>query len=247
VNKWGRKKPMRILIAVNSCVPDVLKGHNQAIRETWASSLPATVDVRFFIGVGKPGPVEAEEPNWQKDFRNLHNRKPHMIRPEPTVVPPLFPDEIALDVPDTYPYLSHKTRAKIKWGVEREYDVIFRSDTDTYIRVPRLFTSGFEQYDYVGEGSDLSGGLPGYAFGGTGVWLSRRCCELLQDAPLTCLADDVWIADVLKPHGITVKHMPNFAYDLNALHPNNIVTVHLGGWTGSYNNQEMFKAHKKLG
>ena len=55
-----------------------------------------------------------------------------------------------LAVPDDYANLWKKTQAICRWAVFGGYDYIARIDTDTYVHVPRLLASGFENYDYSG-------------------------------------------------------------------------------------------------
>ncbi len=62
LQKWGegqevdftpvilhRQKPLKILIAIESCVRDMQNGSHQVIRETWGRDL-INVDLKFFIG-----------------------------------------------------------------------------------------------------------------------------------------------------------------------------------------------------
>ncbi len=246
---------MKILIAVTSCATDVMKGNNQAIRDTWGKNLPTNVDLRFFVGViGTPGPLSTEHPDWQKDYQKyILKQKPWMAAAPPPLDRPLLPDEIALNVPDGYPYLTYKLRAELRWMVEYEYDFVFKTDVDTCVHIPRLLASGFEQHDsvgfeYIGKWSDRTEPPPGYAAGGLGFWLSNRACRLLMDAPVTFVADDYWVGVALKPHGIFVHHDPRYCWTWNDKDTTRqqMITVHLGGRSGSYDKRIMYDAYRRL-
>lgn len=106
-----------------------------------------------------------------------------------------------LDVEEGHVHLPHKMRAVCRWMVDNNFDLMFRPDDDTFVRVDRLVRQGFEiTSDYAGidEG--------GFIIGGPGVWLSRRACELLSTAEVPSYSvewrDDAWIGDVLRSHGI---------------------------------------------
>ena len=90
------------------------------------------------------------------------------------------PDEVILDVDDRYESITFKTHAIIEYAFEHDYDYVFHTDNDAYVRVDRLLASDFRNYDYVGFGclSNTKPTLPGdehqlYAHGGPGYWLSR--------------------------------------------------------------------------
>src|SRR5580765_2474624 len=67
--------------------------------------------------------------------------------------PDLKPGEsgvIYLDCDDTYPKLTRKTHAMIKWALAEGYDWLFKCDDDTYIRPEKLLSSNFYTSDYSG-------------------------------------------------------------------------------------------------
>lgn len=105
-------------------------------------------------------------------------------------VPDLRPDELVLpDTADGQFKLLQKFSREIDYVLSNGYDFLFRCHVDTYVLIPRLLRSGFEQHDYVGFGQ---GGWPACAplcYGGSGFWLSRPAMECLQKA----LHEPVWI------------------------------------------------------
>lgn len=99
-------------------------------------------------------------------------------------------DEIWLDVDDSYEGLPLKTVAICKWAVEHRYTNLFKCDTDTYVHVPRLLTSGSDQYDYTGFYRDpfdshLGNSHGNYASGGPGYWLSCRAMNIIANSTFT--------------------------------------------------------------
>jgi hypothetical protein len=84
------------------------------------------------------------------------------------------PDEVYLDVQDDYGHVTFKARAIYKWALEQGYDYIFKCFADTYVCPSRLLSSGFENYDYVGNFACRPQGSFAYCTGGSGYWLSKK-------------------------------------------------------------------------
>jgi len=76
-------------------------------------------------------------------------------------------DEIVLDAPDDYRRLSRKVWCVFEYAVQNGYDYVFKCDVDTYVHIPRLMKSGFEEHDYLGH------------YGGSGYWVSQKAMSLL--------------------------------------------------------------------
>src|SRR5208282_981749 len=96
-----------------------------------------------------------------------------MTTPPPALSRSLEPDELALNAPDGYMYLTHKVKEAFRWAVAHNYDYVFRCDTDTFINIPRLLASWFEKFDYMGRQL----GVPkvnGYCYGGPGFFVNRK-------------------------------------------------------------------------
>jgi len=86
----------------------------------------------------------------------------------------------------------------VQWAYELGYDYIFKADDDTYVRLERLLSSGFEQHDYSGCRYKNR-----HALGSSGFWLSRRAMEIISKAPISeVVPDDPWIYETLLRNGI---------------------------------------------
>jgi|SRR5579862_9195170 len=126
---------------------------------------------------------------------------------------PQRPDEVILDCPDGYHYLSMKTQLIRRWAVENGYDYLWKIDDDTYVRPERLLGDGFAALDYVGRlrgssGNYLAPYCSGFCYG-----LSRKALELL--APLSWavnedFSEDRWTGNKLLSLGITPHHEAQF-------------------------------------
>lgn len=179
----------------------------------------------------------------------------------------LVGDEERLDVADDYSHLPEKSQAMRKWSLDHDYDFMFKSDRDTYLSPRRLFSSGFERFDYCGhfprhpqEGfipviADARGAYP-YASGGCGYWTSRRAMEAIVAAPLDEKrldnrgnpAEDLWIPNILFPLGILGYHDPKYFFKGTRLYGeyngSQGISVHLSVGTGAYEPHWMDNCHR---
>ncbi len=152
-----------------------------------------------------------------------------------------------LGVADDYDSLPAKTQAICRWA--REYDFLFKCDTDTYASIVRLLASGFEQYDYSGFVRD-DGFKPEYCYG-PAYWLSKKAMNILADADWaaypsvypTC--EDVMVGAILNAHGITPHHDPRYALYHDVLPENDIITSHLSHAGRKFQIEFMYDAHRK--
>lgn len=104
-------------------------------------------------------------------------------------------------LPANHVNLAARMRAVCQNMVDGGYDLMFRPDDDTYVRVDRMVRQGMElTSDYAGIEQ------AGFIIGGPGIWLTRKACEILAHADVpdyhTEWRDDAWIGDVLRDHGI---------------------------------------------
>lgn len=163
-------------------------------------------------------------------------------------------DELGLDCPDGYEFVTEKSRALFTWALERQYDFVLHCGRDTYINVPRLLCSGLEGVDYAGncnfEGkaqwassSSDHQGRYSYTCGGAGTWLSRKAMEIIVNDPLRHEADDLLYGWILGRHGIYCWHDPRFQRRGQYIDNKHNLTVHLSQGTGNYNPQWMYEAH----
>ena len=125
------------------------------------------------------------------------------------------PAIVHLNVPDDYMSLPLKTKAILEWSLKNGYDFSFLCDTDTFIIPRRLFSSGYDKFDYAGRFgpkhpvgttfnyTDKFGKYPNcypWASGGVGYFLSKKASLLLsQDTP-SYWAEDLWVGQVLGPY-----------------------------------------------
>lgn len=152
----------------------------------------------------------------------------------------LLPDERFLPVDDGYWTSTPKMLAIVKYAVWKDYDFSLLCDTDTYLDIPGLMASGFDQYDYSGllsggramqgkpawifgqaykgKNSDHSGFLiePSYAYmsGGHGYILSKRAAKVVATLKTKIEeGEDIMVGWVLGPFfngEFTAKDLPNF-------------------------------------
>lgn len=179
----------KLIVAVKSCQRDMERGDHDVIRETWGKTATQSGILTRFF-VGA------------SDKKNTYRS-----------------DEVALDCEDTYAALPFKTRDICRWASGKMVDYIFLCDTDTYIHIPFLLTSGFENSDYLGQTlhspnkvfkenyqtTDVDGKKqiisPCYTWcsGGFGYFLSRKAARAVGDAFPTCWAEDMFVGQVLGP------------------------------------------------
>ena len=108
-------------------------------------------------------------------------------------------DTVRLDVPDDYLGLPFKAVAMAQYSAEREYDVLWSVDDDTYA-----------QPEYLEDevNSDYWGRLiprtdPPYT-SGFSRGLSRKATQILAQVKATCGYDDPFVGEVLHKEGISI-------------------------------------------
>jgi len=137
-----------------------------------------------------------------------------------TVVPK--DDEIELDCPDDYDSLPLKTREIAKLASKKNFSHIFLCDTDSFVILDRLYSCGFEQYDYMGlfgEGYNGDGHFDHkisgpwdrkapdmmmrdvypWASGGHGYFLSLAAARMVAAIEPTHWAEDFCVGQILGP------------------------------------------------
>ncbi len=163
----------------------------------------------------------------------------------------LLEDERYLSVADGYWESTPKMLGIVKYAVQMDYDFSLLCDTDTYLDLPGLMRSGFENYDYSGV---LSGGRrtgdnptvwtfgtpyaakvsdhdkilinPSYAYmsGGHGYIISRLAAKIVAtlNTPIK-EGEDIMVGHILGPFFKTGELKA-------AVLPNyeNVVAFHLG-------------------
>jgi hypothetical protein len=169
---------------------------------------------------------------------------------------PHFSDETVLDVPDDWDGLPRKTQAICRWAVEKDFDFIFKADTDSYVSIPRLLASGFEKYHYSGCCGEKPNEYPDSCFpaNGGGYWLSRRAFEYLAENMNLGLGKNCedWCVflSLMKGAGIFVHHDPRYAANRaipgQAPAPgNDFIILHDAGENSLRNPEKMIEAHEQ--
>ncbi len=179
----------KLIICVKSCQRDLDSGLHDAIRSTWGRDARAA-------GIDVRFFVGAQ------DFRSRYAS-----------------DEIGLACEDGYEDLPFKTREICKWASSKMLSHIFLCDTDTYVSIRNLLSSGWEEYDYTGmtlhrpnkifQQSYTTEGLGGgqvvlspcytWCSGGNGYFLSLAAAREVAYAFPTCWAEDMFVGQVIGP------------------------------------------------
>jgi len=153
-----------------------------------------------------------------------------------------------LGVPDDYDHLPEKTKAICQWAVLNDVDYLFKSDTDTYINLERLFEADYYKHSYSGYILDWLG-IPYCS--GPGYWLSRKSLEILARFNWDgCRngsypnAEDVTVGNVLFAHDIRPFHDERYALYRDVLPDNDVISSHLSSRT-AYRIEMMQEAHNK--
>ena len=122
------------------------------------------------------------------------------------------PDEIALDVGDSYDDLPAKTKAICAYALEHGYDYVVKIDDDVYLSLERLAAAVPIGADYCGRVRLPSSGLPAPYCSGFCYWLSRRAMKVLVDSKLffQTRAEDVITGNTLLQAGIHPKDDPRY-------------------------------------
>ncbi len=158
-------------------------------------------------------------------------------------------DEVFLDVPDDYLGLPLKTKALSRWALEQGFNYIYKADVDTLLLPTNLLASGFEQHDYMG-GLNTERPPVVFASGGAGYCLSEKAMWLVvennpwpEGGP-----EDVWVACVLKDHGILPHDDPRFKFYPGSVLDKETVSYHLTsvrGWLQPYSPDQMFEKYSE--
>lgn len=168
---------MKILVAVTNCW--MYRKRQEAIRNTWLKDVPEHVDVKFFLG-----------------------RPPAGTPTDGSVK--INPDEIIVDVDDSYTGLPAKTREMCRYALKNGYTHLFKTDDDVYVQLGRLVAANSRDLgDYVGRKRGPSGVWPAPYASGFSYWLSQRAMNLIAEAKLTDdPAEDRWVGNTLLSAGM---------------------------------------------
>ena len=160
-------------------------------------------------------------------------------------------DEVHVKCDDSYIALPYKTREICRWVMGKKVDYLLLCDTDTYLMIKYVLTSGFEKWDYFGsfrcwapreirryEHADPNGVSEiieqcfSYASGGRGYFLSRAAASEIADTTPTSWCEDVWVGQVLGP--LIAENKLTVESTLNNSYTGNQYAVHFEGrWNGN--------------
>lgn len=153
-----------------------------------------------------------------------------------------FPLEWVIDnVPDDYGGVVRKYQQGRHYAMRCGYTHIFHACVDTWINVPRLLASGFENHDYTGYRCD-----EGHGSGGMGYWTSAKAAQVLLDAPLTGDYEDRWAGAALAKAGIMLYEDRRYSSPANPNRPPDEITLHLSRGTDNFDPQWMYDYHNKF-
>lgn len=128
-----------------------------------------------------------------------------------------WPDDVVLlDCADGYLDLPDKIKKMAQWAVDRDFDILFKCDDDTFVYpglVPFLQHTDIEYGGSIYNSYAVGGG-PGY------IW-NRRAMAAAIAAPLTdhpqCKSwEDWWFAEVMRAAGIKPTNVPGICEEPNA-------------------------------
>lgn len=156
------------------------------------------------------------------------------------------PGELVVDYGDTYAEITGKNLLALKWALEQGYTHMFIGDTDTYVSVPRMLASGFEEHDYAGRRCD-----EGHAGQGCGFMLGAKAVKACMDInPIGHSWFDMMIGLHLRDaHGIHLHDDPRYYFSPNVVPTvdefcrHSPVTVNLGRITNKFDHTLLADCH----
>ena len=155
--------------------------------------------------------------------------------------PQIEPDEVALDVDDSFQGITEKTVALYAWALAQGYDYCVKVDLDTFVRPNLLMTCGFERHDYTGGQNSF------FASGGAGYALSRKAMQAVVEHEIEQgPAEDVNTAHALLAQGIELHHDPRFLFAPGAVLSSDTITYHLSsvkGWSAKATPADMYASY----
>jgi hypothetical protein len=166
---------------------------------------------------------------------------------------------LGADIDDSYEGLSLKTRAICQWAAGRDFDFVFKMDTDTVMHPKNFFLSGFGAHDYSGGFNtdcmpdSLKSRFPqrlsiDFASGGAGYWLSKKALTIIanSDKVVSC-AEDVFVAAVLREHGIQPTFNSGYRWRPGETVDKDLITLHLSSaLQKKYEPKDMYQAYEEI-
>lgn|SRR5487761_41056 len=196
---------MKILIAIPGC-----RAHHELMvtqRQTWIKDIQGA-DHKFFVGDGE---IFTDEVQLGQDE----------IRPENG---PSYGQGV-------YTTLPEKTKLICQWAIGRDYDFMFKTDTDTVVNFKNLMLSGFEKYDYSGAHNHEATGE--FCSGGAGYWLSRKAMSIVAHTQVKYFAEDVMVALALREQGILPVWNTGYRWQPGERFDKDMITLHVSSAFGT--------------
>jgi hypothetical protein len=158
-------------------------------------------------------------------------------------------DAVLINCDDRYYDLTSKTKLKIWWAIENNYDYIFACFPDTYACPNRLVESGFRDFDYYGNNHCHPSGNP-YCHGGPGYFISKKAAQIAVSDPSNYPNEDCWLGNVLHRPDVVMGDSKDFAWIGHSpaqgpLKSNTIITAHLSNADGGYRPELMRDKHAR--
>jgi hypothetical protein len=195
---------MKILILILSFNEDPFSTLMRIQQETFDSVEVEGVRTVYYHGGSYP----------QGDllkFAVSHHNKPHNSW-----------ERVEFDITDKYYYMAGKFREALKYTQDWDYDVIFRSNSSSYIQKSALVefakTLPTEKL-YAGWTFKDSEDFGGDCVSGAGIFLSRDTAKILMEQidPAVEREEDVEVGRILRRNGITAIDDKS-RFDINNIH-----------------------------
>lgn len=184
------------LIAIKSC--HAHRYIHRSIMDTWASELPDSLEIKFFIGMPK---------------YSMEN--------------PLSKNEVWVDAPDDYEHLTAKLHKILKYAYRKGYDHVLVCDTDTYVDVKKLVMA-IPSEDFVGyTGMNGIHGAPhGCAFWVSYRAISLILNEATEENIKRYDKDEWWAYYLLQRVGIHPVHDDRYSLLTKPGRKHDAITYH---------------------
>lgn len=117
---------------------------------------------------------------------------------------PERPDEVVLNVDDSYQGLPQKVQGACHWALDNGYDRILKLDDDVYVVMDRLIKqltdeSSWQEPEYIGNFRMRNGNYPADYASGFAYLLSGRALMTIAKASFTCdTMEDRWVGNTLE-------------------------------------------------
>jgi len=117
------------------------------------------------------------------------------------------PDEVFLDVDDTYEALPLKLKLALSWSHAHGYTHTAKTDDDVFLATDRLIKSGCDAFDYWGRVRGASGGYMAPYCSGFLYVLSAKAAVVIMNATHNGdLAEDRFVGNTLHAAGMVASH-----------------------------------------